>query len=288
MQKKASIDFKADYAIKLGNYAMLLSRAGRDNLALSRSKDALELFKELYNIQRDRFEPDYASALNNYSNDLADAGKHDDVLDYAKQALDIRQRLAHNKPDRFEPDYATSLSNYAIRLSEAGEDEAALKHAKQALDIRQRLAQKYEDRYIEDMFNTTCHVHFLSWLSDNTDSSVDLTDLSNIPTKIPAHRLPLSQLYASFVLACWSPTETTRAENFKNVIIAWNSLTRAHKTQAQGYRLCAAVWSAKFAPATVADVNWQTNWHQYVTQRQGRIPHWMTEIARRMEFQWPE
>jgi hypothetical protein len=98
----------------------------------------------------------------------------------------------------------------------------------------------------------------------------------------------LLQLFASFVQACCAPDQAVRSDAFKQVVALWGDLSRANKTSAQDYLLCAAAWCATFEPAAVANVDWQTEWHQFVNRRQGHVPCWMQTVAQRLQFQWPE
>lgn len=286
-KKKTNIDCLAAYASALMNHSVTLVRAGRNEQALSSSHESLRFFKQLNDKNRRRFEPGYAMSLSNYANRLSDIGQNEEALNYDRQTLEIYQRLAQKNPDRFEPDYARSLNNYANRLSDAGKNEEALTFARQALEIRRRLATKHPARYEVELFTSTCHYHFLSWLSHPAEKSGDLAELTAMPTTCPRHRLPLLQLYSKFVQGCWTPDPTIRALACKEVISTWGDLSSADKNNAQSYWLCAAAWCAVFAPEAIVGIDWQASWHQFAAQRHGRLPHWMQEFAQRFSFQWP-
>jgi glycosyltransferase involved in cell wall biosynthesis/tetratricopeptide (TPR) repeat protein len=286
-KKAGSIDDTAAHAGDLSNYSIALSRTGRAAQAVSYSLKALKHFESLYIKNRQRFEPDYATSLSNYAAHLGEVGRSEEALEQAQQALEIRQRLAQKNPDRFEPDYAASLSNYANRLGKVGRSEEALEQAQQALEILQRLAQKNPDRFTEALFNSNYSVHLRRWLHNPSDLESELTDISTMLVAIPPHRWPLLLLFAAFVQACRAIDPSARIEAFKQVLSIWESLSLADRTQAQSYWLCAAAWCAEFAPEAVAELDWQTNWAKYSNQRQGRLPHWMEVVARRLAFQWP-
>jgi tetratricopeptide (TPR) repeat protein len=279
--------YESYYAGSLNNYADHLSDAGKNEEALTNALQALEIYQRLAQKNPDRFEPNYAGSLNNYATYLSDAGKKEEALMYARQALEIRQRLVQKNPDRYEPDYAVSLNNYVNCLSDAGNNEEALTYGRQALEIYLRLAGKHPARYEADLFSSTCHTHFLSWLSDPAEKSGDLAELNAMPTTAPRHRLPLLQLYSKFVQACLAPDQTIRALAYKEVISTWGGLSLADKYKAQGYWLCAAAWCAVFAPEAIVGIDWQASWRQFTAQRHGCLPHWMQEFAQRFSFQWP-
>ena len=279
--------FAPDYATSLSNYANDLSEAGQNEEALNYSRQALEIRQRLAQKDPDRFNPDYAMSLNNYAGHLSEVGQNEEALNYSRQALEIRQRLAQKNPDRFNPDHANSLSNYASYLSDAGQYEEALNHAQQALEIRQRLAQKNPNRFSEDLFSTTCFVRFLAWLYGQ-DRDVDQPDLDRIMTFVPSHQRALMLLFSAFVEACWATDQAVRIDAFQRVLSIWGDLSMANKTRGEAYWLCAAAWCAKFEPADLGETDWVDNWRQFAKQRNGRLPQWMLEVARRLEFEWPE
>ncbi|MEQ1837437.1 MAG: tetratricopeptide repeat protein [Candidatus Nitrotoga sp.] len=232
-------------------------------------------------------EDSFASKLNNFSVALYRAGRDDAALAHARQALEIRERLAKKNPDRFDPDYSASLSNYANRLGDAGRDDAALAHARQALEIRERLAKKNPARFSEDQFSTAYNVYFLAWLVGNGGAS-GLAERPTIPASTTPHRRSLLQLYAGFIQACHAPDAVSRADGFKQVVQLWNELSRANKTSAVNYWLCAAAWCGTYELSAVVNVDWQSEWYHFVSRRQGHVPCWMKTVAQRLEFKWPE
>ena len=276
-----------DYASSLNNHAGHLSDAGQNDEALRYSQQALKIRERLAKMNPDRHESDYATSLSNHANYLSDAGQNDEALKLGQQALEMREQLAKMNPDRYESDYAMSLSNHANYLSDAGQNADALKHSQKALEIRERLAAKWPSRFNEDLFSNTCSVYLINWLHDPNGWTSRQTSLDPIPLTIQLHRRQLLLLYTAFMRACVATDPIVRAEDFKQVLAIWSDLSLANKNSAQAYWLCAAAWCAAFAPEAVADLNWQADWHKFSKQRQGQIPQWMHEVARRMVFQWP-
>ena len=275
------------YATSLSNYASHLCNVGQHDEAFKQAKQALDIHQGLLQKNPNRYAPAYATSLSNYASHLCNVGQHDEAFKQARQALEIRELLLQKNPNRYSSAYATSLSNYANRLSEAGQYGEALKQARQALEIRERLARKNSARFDKDLFISICSVHFLEWLGAYVDKGGDIADLSLIPTTIPPHRRPISLLYKAFVQACWASEQTACAVALKQVIAIWPDLSLANKVKAQAYWLCAAAWCATFEPSAVEKLDWKISWHQYSNQRQGRLPHWMQELAKRMAFKWP-
>jgi tetratricopeptide (TPR) repeat protein len=195
--------------------------------------------------------------------------------------------LVKKNPDRFEPDYAMSLSNYALNLSDAGQYEEALDYSSRALEIRERLAQKNPKRGADDLFTNRCIAQFLAWLSGKVKGN-DQPDLEQILAFIPSHQRPLMLLFSAFVEACVAIDQAARINAFRQVLSVWNDLSIASKTRGEASWLCAAGWCAKYEPADLVETDWLDRWRQFAKQRDGRIPQWMLDVARRLEFQWPE
>ena len=280
--------FEPSLATSLNNYAKHLGEAGRYAETLGHARQALEIRKRLAQKNPDRFEPELATSLSNYAAHLGDAGRNAEVLDYDWQALEIRKRLAQKNPDRFEPELATSLSNYANHLSEAGRYAEALDYARQALEIIQRLTQLIPARFSRMLFSAECDMYLLRWVDGGTDEDDYLAKLDSIPEGIPKHRRTFLQLKSCFVKACHISDQAARAALFKQVVVTRDVISQEDWTNAQHYWLCATAWCATHTPADTINLDWKADWRQYVTQRRGHVPCWMLELARRLEFRWPE
>lgn len=277
------------YAGSLDGYAICLSNEGQHEKALEFSRHALEILQRLAHKNPGRFESEYAGSLSNYSNRLNDVGQFEAAVEYGHHSLEISQRLAEINPDRFEADYARSLNNYAIYLREIGEYHAAFDDIQAALNIRSRLYLKAPLKFAGELFDSDCLAISLRWLVDGAAiCSDDLERINAIPITIPPHHQNNFKISSAFVSACCYSKQSTCNESMKLVLATWNELSCADKQDAQPYWLCAAAWCATYSPETVADLAWQTDWQKFAKQRQGRIPHWMLEVARRLEFQWPD
>jgi tetratricopeptide (TPR) repeat protein len=279
--------FEPDYTTSLGNHASYLSEAGRYEEALENSNQALEIERRLSQKNPDRFEPDYATSLSNYAIRLSEAGRYEEALEHDKQALEIRRRLSQKNSDRFEPNFASSLSNYAYELSEVGRYDEALEHSSQALGIHRRLTQKNPARFADELFIGICLTQFLAWLNFQ-DREVDGSELGRILLFIPEHQRPLMLLFSAFVEGCVAKEQTARATAFRRAFFSWSELSTAGRTYAEPYYLCAAAWCAANEPAESEGAEWLDDWRRFRERRQGRIPQWMSEVARRLQFPWPE
>ncbi|SJZ57139.1 Glycosyltransferase involved in cell wall bisynthesis [Trichlorobacter thiogenes] len=289
LAQKESDNYKPAYAMSLNDYANHLSYSGQNETALMFARQSLEINKQLAQNNPDRYESDYAISLNTFANRLSDVGQNQDALEFMYNALEINKRLVQKTPDRYEPDYASSLNNYAVCLCSVGIYEDALNYAKQSSNIRKRLAQKNPMRFTEEMLSSNCLAGFICWLLNDLNDYYGLANIhNNIQPTIFSYRWQLMQLFIAFVQACYSMTLEQRDSSMKQIITVWDELSQASRKKAQPYWLCAVAWCATYSPETVADLAWQTDWQKFAQQRQGRIPHWMPEVARRLEFQWPD
>ncbi len=291
-QRQAQLNadhYEPMYAGSLSYYANCLRNEGLQEKALEFSQHALEIRQRLARKNPSRFEPEYANSLSSYSNRLRDNGEFETAKMYSSRSLEISKRLTKTNPDRFESNYAMILNNYALFLCEIGQYHDAFDAAQTALIIRSKLNMKVPYKFAEDLFNSNCMVILLRWmLKTTTIYDDDLEKIHVIPIIIPFHRQKLFRLYSSFVIACCYSQAPHCKESMKQVLASWEGLSIYEKQDAQPYWLCATAWCATYVPEAIANLDWQVDWHKFTKQHQGHIPHWMLEVARRLEFQWPD
>ncbi|HEX8209943.1 MAG TPA: tetratricopeptide repeat protein [Longimicrobium sp.] len=290
LASKNPTQFEPDLGSLLSNYAARLSESGQVAEALAFDHSALEIHERLAAKNPDRFEPELARSFSNYAIHLSESGRLVEALTYDRRALEIRRRLAAKNPDRFEHDLAFSLHNVAMRLSENGTAADALIHAVAALQIRERLAAGKPLRYAEDAYISLLNVQWLKWLaSDGTAEGAD--DLpSPDPRWCKPHRLPLLEVYREWLQACNATDQSDRAVALANILEAAESLSTPEFRSSEAYWLCAAAWCEKFAPGAAHWVRWsrwRVFWSDFLSQRGGKLPWWMTAVAERMGFRWP-
>lgn len=276
------------FSKSLNNFAILLNKVGQNEEALGYAKQAIEILKRLDEKTPGHYENDYARVLSTYACCLSELGRDEEALNFAKQAIDIRQQLSLEMPDRFEPDYSTSLNIYANTLNCLGQIGAALELAAKSLEIYKRLAHKTPQRFTFDLLNNHCLVSLIGWLYNYSIIDDFMADINFNSVIIPSHKFKILQFFCVFLQACWSTTPQARHQSMRQVITSWDSLSQANKFDAQPYWLCAGAWCVAYAPDDVEMAVWQADWQKFAKQRQGRIPYWMQEVARRLEFQWPD
>jgi tetratricopeptide (TPR) repeat protein len=81
----------------------------RDEEALERTQEAVEILRALMQGESKAWEPDLAIALSNLGLRLISLGRADEALERGAEALAIRRRLASTNPDTYLPQVAKSL-----------------------------------------------------------------------------------------------------------------------------------------------------------------------------------
>jgi glycosyltransferase involved in cell wall biosynthesis len=283
---KNALRYERQYAAALGNYAVFLGDLGQCDEALSYSGQALEIHKGLALKNADRFEPSYATSLSNHASKLNDAGKYKEALYYSQQALEIRRRLASKTPDSFDEDYAFSLNNHAYTLTSFGENEKALAHAREALQIHRRLFQRIPKAFAREFLISSGHLRLLNWLCRNSAyEAYDDLEASAL-LLVLTHEQSFIRLYLEFVRGCTTTDLTVRKDCLSSVVSLWADVTGKYKRMTEPYRLCATAWCNKYEPT--GDDGWQADWHRFSAQCDGNIPALIVEVARRLNFQFPE
>jgi tetratricopeptide (TPR) repeat protein len=143
-----------DRARYLNNLAVKLSDLGRQEEALERAREAVDIYRALAEPRPDAFRPDLAMSLNNLAKMLSDLGRREEALERAQEAVDLYRALAESRPDAFRPDLAMSLNTLAKMLSDLGRREEALELAREAVDIRRSLAESRPDAFAHDLANS--------------------------------------------------------------------------------------------------------------------------------------
>jgi len=274
--------FEPAYAESLFNYATYLSYARQNKLALEYAHETLEIYNRLSQKNPERFEPRRVTSLAHYAFELSLVGHYEQALTHAREAFELGKRLARERPDRFEPVYVESLTSYSDRLNETGQTGLALKHDREAVEILERLAQNNQSPFAESLFLTKLNVRFLEWLCSDDDPG-DQPSLDELPSfESEAH---LRLLLSAFVMACGTTDRSVRSDSLRTVLSSWNKLSIIERKIAEPYWFCASAWVSKLEHSVDAD--WKMAWGRYVSQRSGRIPSWMLEVGRRLEFEWP-
>ncbi|BBI98947.1 hypothetical protein FGKAn22_06400 [Ferrigenium kumadai] len=287
LRQQKNDSYEDELAAAQTNYANCLNNKGDYEIALDHADQAMKIYRQLALKKPEQFESRYAGSLNNLSNALSYVGRNSESFEYARLALEIHERLSQEKPDYHEPDLAMSLNNYANRLSDEGRYDDALVHARLACEIYERLSKKNPARFAGDQFWSVGSTHFFEWLLNNDTGNHDLSELNSVPSTSSQHHRPLLQLYAAFVHGCCIADATVQTDALIQVTALWKNLSHANRTAARNYWLCAAAWCSLHEPASITELDWQTEWKEFHKQRRGNTPRWMQEVAQRLGYRWP-
>jgi tetratricopeptide (TPR) repeat protein/glycosyltransferase involved in cell wall biosynthesis len=272
--------FEPDWATSLNNYASHLSDLGRAEEALNYATQAMDISEKLAKAKPERFEPDWARSLNNYANRLSDLGRAEEALNPAKQALDIYEKLAKAKPERFEPDWARSLNNYANCLSDLGRAEEALNYAKQSLDIYEKLV-KAKPKQFEYLFLSSIIISAqCDWLATK-----QLLEVEFVITQHTTPRKKFELDFNRYYLRAFAENDQTLVgEAISEAETCWTKMDAAQRRSCEDRRLLLAGLAESKKIACSLICNWRESLESFLAQRNGRLPLWMQEMARRADF----
>jgi len=277
---------RRDYIVSLQNYGYHLFASGHENEAQFFLHEALDMSQLLSISDEEKYNPIYADSLSYYSTYLSDIGEYDEALQYLTSALNIIKNCVTKKPDQFESDYSEILLNSSVLLCEAGQYDQALINLHQSKSISQKLAQKNPVRYSFELFSCNCLQNFINWLSNPNVVDGYILGSESVQTE-QSHQKSLVKLYSLFLHACYVNDLVARGLAFKQILFVCSELSRV-SPQVKCYWLCTTAWMNTFEPTELVNTDWLADWQKFAKQRQGRIPHWMQEVARRLEFQWPD
>jgi tetratricopeptide (TPR) repeat protein len=133
-------------ALTLGLGARL-SELGRWEEARQVTEQAVETFRNLTDVDRERHLPDLAAAVSNLGSCLAQIGARDEALNVTYEAVALHRELLESDRDRYLPSLARALSNLSSCLSKAGRRPAALGAAGQAVAIFRELVEVHPRAY---------------------------------------------------------------------------------------------------------------------------------------------
>ncbi len=127
------------------------SEVGRWEDAEDMTERAVETFRKLVELDRERYLPDLAGAVSNLGTCLAQLGSRDQALSVTYEAVALYRELLENDRDRYYPALARALTNLSACLSRAGRRPAALGAAGQAVAIYRELVELHPHAYANEL-----------------------------------------------------------------------------------------------------------------------------------------
>lgn len=273
--------FEPEWALSLSNYSSHLSDLGDTAQALDFSKQALDILQRLAKEKPERFEPDLALSLSNCAHHFSDRGDTAQALDFSMQALEIRQRLVKDRPERFDPDWAMSLSNFSNHLSDLGDTAQALDFAKQALDVYERLAKARPIKFVAEVEESRLSIALLAWLVEDTTSLALASEFCD--AEVPYHVRP-ARFYQLVLRALGRPEPSEVATSMKAVWDCWNVMSKSQQTHWEALYLLICAYAETNACLDPRFINWPDQLKAFNSRRNGKLPQWMTQIAKRKGF----
>ena len=134
-------------AAAVGNLSNRFFALGQRTEALSASREAVKLYRELAAVRPDAFLTDLATSLSNFGRDLFAIGRLEDALAATRDAAQLCRRLTLVRPDTFLPDLARSLGSLGNRLHALQKREEALEASQDTVKLYRRLAEAQPDAW---------------------------------------------------------------------------------------------------------------------------------------------
>jgi tetratricopeptide (TPR) repeat protein len=141
-------DERAPLLLSLG---ARLSEVGRWADAREMTERAVETFRRLVEVDRERHLPSLAGAVSNLGSCLAQLGVGDLALSVTYEAVALYRELLDNDRDRYYPALARALTNLSACLSRSGRRPAALGAAGQAVAIYRELVELHPHAYEHEL-----------------------------------------------------------------------------------------------------------------------------------------
>jgi hypothetical protein len=141
-------DERASLMLSLG---ARYSEVGRWVEAREMTERAVETFRTMVELDRERHLPDLAGAVSNLGTCLAQLGLGDQALSVTYEAVALYRELLENDRDRYYPSLARALTNLSACLSRAGRRPAALGAAGQAVAIYRELVELHPHAYQHEL-----------------------------------------------------------------------------------------------------------------------------------------
>ena len=285
LSQKNADRFKPSYAESLHAYATYSLRTERNEEAVEYAHQAVEIVRQMTEKNADRFESDYASSCSNYAEMLGSVGRYEEAIEYSQKALEICDRLMTKDADRFEYRLAATLQRYANDLNDLGRTDEAFAYAREALKNYEALNVKNPQRFAGNLFLTRCLTHFLAWLRGE-GSELDSVNKTNLLESTPNYEHPLMLLCFSFLEGCLATEAAACLNAMESVLSYWKDLTVPDKRAGEEYWFCAVSYCAH-ANSEEKPQEWTERWERYSSQRSGRLPAWLLQVAQRLGFEWP-
>ena len=139
---------KNDVATTLNNIGNMHCDLTHYDEAEKEYKEALKIYRELAETNRDAYIADVAMTLNNLAILHDDLKRYDEAENEYKEALKIRRELAKTNRDAYIADVAMTLNNLAALHDDLTRYDEAENEYQEALEIRRELAETNRDAYI--------------------------------------------------------------------------------------------------------------------------------------------
>ncbi|MEU4697410.1 tetratricopeptide repeat protein [Nonomuraea dietziae] len=150
-QRLAAITDPAQRAAILIDHANRLGNAGQHQAAMETNEQAVALYSQLAELNRDAYLPHLATALNNHANLLVEVGQRAEAMNVSQQAVEFRRELVKLNSAAYLPQLAVSLNNHATFLAEVGRRAEAVEVSRQAVKLYEELVELNRSTYLPNL-----------------------------------------------------------------------------------------------------------------------------------------
>jgi tetratricopeptide (TPR) repeat protein len=276
MARVASRRGQSDLALSLSTYARCLAQNGKIPQALAANEEGLKIRQALMETEPEKQKQNLARTMSATASRLSDVGRLDEALHLANESLKINRALNESKPGRFEAVLADTLHNCMVIQSEAGNFLQASILIEEALDLYEQLKQDKPDRHLSDIEEGRLTLAYCQWLATGKPMEGAVSSQLEVLGNDRSQRhLDYSKRW---LLALCEQT----SEAVQQARECWSKMDFSQQFATRERQLLLDA----FGEYRLGESNtgWRDKFGELREQRNGRIPAWMSETARRLGF----
>ncbi|WP_285777816.1 tetratricopeptide repeat protein [Microtetraspora sp. NBRC 13810] len=138
-------------APRLSALGIRLSYVGDIRGALEPSREAVELYRRLAEVEPEAYLPGLANSLNNLGTRLSAVGDIRRALKASWEAVELYRQLDQANPAAHLPRFTLSLNNLATQLWEVGDKRRAVELIREVVESNRHLAEADPTAYLPDL-----------------------------------------------------------------------------------------------------------------------------------------
>ncbi|WP_232023125.1 tetratricopeptide repeat protein [Actinomyces viscosus] len=186
---------RADYARRQGELGVLQGKNGQFKEALTSSRKATEIHRELADSKPSTYTSDLATSLINLSLNLLHSGQQEEAVKIGRESTEICRRRRRKNSNAHTPDLALSLSNLALFMRSSGEFNEALPISREAVEIYRHQPDENSESHKSGLASAlqglAASLSAVDRRTEALSASQEATDIyRDLASKHPATHLP--------------------------------------------------------------------------------------------------